>query len=146
MRRIGAWSVFRGSRARAGPRLAPARFGPPAAAFPPGRRSVAGRVALGNLSETSRGPPSRLALGSRRGHTWVPAAAGARGFDARAFFAFDVDDATGGRRRRGDPVDPALALPRVPVTLSGDTAWAYWVCAAVAAALFAVPMGFARWG
>ena len=32
------------------------------------------------------------------------------------------------------------------MTLSGDTAWAYWVCAAVAAALFAVPMGFARWG
>ena len=151
MRRISAWSVFRGSlRHRAGPRLAPSAVRSAAAAFQPERRAIGetrrSRVALGNLSGTPlRGSHSASSPGADK--SWVPAAAGARGFDARAFFAFDVDDATGDETTaRGDPVDPALALPRVPVTLSGDTAWAYWVCAAVAAALFAVPMGFARWG
>jgi NCS1 family nucleobase:cation symporter-1 len=148
MRRISAWSVFRGSlRHRAGPRLAPGAIRSAAAAFQPERRAIREkreRVALGDLS----GTPLRGSHSARGADaSWVPAAAGARGFDARAFFAFDVDDATGDETTaRGDPVDPALALPRVPVTLGGDTAWAYWVCAAVAAALFAEPMGFARWG
>ena len=98
MRRISAWSVFRGSlRHRAGPRLAPTAVRSAAAAFQPERRSVRetrrSRKPLGNLS----GTPLRGSHSVRGADTsWVPAAAGARGFDARAFFAFDVDDATGG--------------------------------------------------
>ena len=159
LRRISAWTMFGGSQAhRAGARLAPGAVrSTAAAAFHSERRaprtSTSRVTALGarqfGLKRFNRG--SRSVPDASTTVSWIQDAGRSGRGDtnvARAFFAFDADETTTADETTasGDPVDPDLALPRVPATLSDDKAWAYWICAAVAAALFAEPMGFARWG
>ena len=88
----------------------------------------------------------RRAGSGRSRETWITPNAGFDGrASIRAFFAFDTEQEED-ETANGEAIDPDLALPRVLVSLNDDKAYSYWICAAVAAALFAEPMGFARWG
>ena len=129
MRRISAWSVFRGSlRHRAGPRLAPSAVRSAAAAFQPDAARFARRVALGNLSETSRGPPfaarTRFAARTHRGSPPRPArAASTRARSSRSTSttrrATDDGARRSGRSRVGVAARPGDAQRRHGVGVLG---------------------------